>query len=161
MDAYRTTRTVRLAAGTVLVLSPDQAEPRSHLLYGMEPGVYTAKEPLEFKVGETIGLMTPPRKGDSGLERIGPLNIIYVDALAEDEPKFTAGEPYAEEEGVALFVGVQLIDTQNEQNTRDDDQAENPGAASAQSELKKDSAVQTQASEAAAEKSKPKKGAKA
>jgi hypothetical protein len=106
MNAYKTTRTVRFPAGAVLALDEWQANARRHALYEMEPGVYTAKESLEFKAGETIGLMTPPAKGDSGLEPV-------------------------------------------EQNTYDDDKlAENPGAAPAQSELKKDSAVRTQESEA-------------
>jgi hypothetical protein len=133
VNAYKTTRTVRLAAGTVLALSHEQAAPRAHLLYEMEPAVYTAKEPVEFKTGETIGLMTPPAKGDSGLELIGPLEIIRGDGSEAFEP---AGD----------------IDPNNPKSSADGAMsAENPGAASTQSELKKDSAVQTQASEAEAQ----------
>jgi hypothetical protein len=83
MKAYRTLRTVRLAAGTVLALSDAQAAPRQHVLYPMEPFVYTAKEPLEFKAGESIGLMTPPAKGDSGLELIGDWSFDEI-SLGDD-----------------------------------------------------------------------------
>jgi hypothetical protein len=156
MYAYRTTRTVRLSAGTVLALAAAQAAPRSHLLYAMEPGVYTAKEPLEFKSGETIGLMTPPAKGDSGLDLIGPLKIISDDDFKGYDPDLSDDESDNDDNGVVvLFVDGQLRDpessTQADQNNHDDETTENPGAASAQSELKEGSApVQAQASKAEA-----------
>jgi hypothetical protein len=138
MNAYRTTRTVRLAAGTVLALSHDQAAPRAHLLYEMAPAVYTAKEPLEFKAGETIGLMTPPAKGESGLELIGPLEIIRGDGSEEFEP---AGD----------------IDPNNPKSSADGaTSAENPGAAPSDNPQ---SASATE--QAPAEASKPGKKAKA
>lgn len=71
MYAYRTLRPVSFPAGIVLALYLHQAAPRSHLLYEIEPGVYIAKEPVEFKAGETIGLMAEPAKGDSCLEPAG------------------------------------------------------------------------------------------
>jgi hypothetical protein len=83
MNAYRTLRPVQFAVGTVLVLSHDQAERRQHVLHELEPGVYTAKERLEFKAGEFIGLLVPPGKGDSGLALIGPLEIVDGDGSGE------------------------------------------------------------------------------
>jgi hypothetical protein len=128
MKAYRTTRTVRLSAGTVLALAAAQAAPRAHLLYGMEPGVYTAKEPLEFKAGEVIGLMTPPAKGDSGLEDL-QLNWLHSEAGPIFEP----------------------VDAEKPNNPESDTEivGDNPGAALVQAEVDP-APVQAQASKAEA-----------
>lgn len=71
MDSYKTIAPVTFPSGTVLALDAKQAATRLHVLQaGDEPGVYIALQPLEFKVGEIIGLALPPSKGEVGLELI-------------------------------------------------------------------------------------------
>jgi hypothetical protein len=93
MKAYRTLRSILFSAGTVLALDARQASTRAHVLYEMESGVYTAKEPITFKAGETIGLMTPPGKGDSGLEGpLGDWRYDPVESNTHDDDEAKAGE---------------------------------------------------------------------
>lgn len=70
MNAYKTLTPVTFPSGTVLALDAKQAATRTHVLDDLRPGVYVAKQPLEFKAGEVIGLELPPSKGETGLELI-------------------------------------------------------------------------------------------
>jgi hypothetical protein len=60
MKRYETNQTVRLPAGTVLALSPEQIRRRRHLLEPVADGMTVARQPVEFKAGEIIGLDPVP-----------------------------------------------------------------------------------------------------
>lgn len=71
MNQYLTTAAVHFAAGTLFFgLSDSQVATRSHLLTEIEDELYRAEQPVVFKAGEVIGLMTDPAKGETGLELV-------------------------------------------------------------------------------------------
>lgn len=77
METYRTTRTVVLPSGTILALDRHQAEIRAHHLEPMDEWpLYRALDALTFKCGEIIGLVSPPAKGDNGLEPLEPFPAV-------------------------------------------------------------------------------------
>lgn len=70
MDFYKTLETVRLPGGTVLELTPDQARRRSHLLDINEEDDLVARQSVEFKAGEIIGLEQVPLVLKAALEPV-------------------------------------------------------------------------------------------
>lgn len=86
MDSYKIIAPVTFPSGTVLALDGRQAATRLHVLQAEEaPGVYIASQPLEFKIGEIIGLALPPSKGETGLELIEQMK--KADVVDDIEPK--------------------------------------------------------------------------
>jgi hypothetical protein len=70
MEFYQTTQTVRLPAGIILLLNAGQFNARAHLLEPKVDGLTTAKEPVEFKAGEIIGLAQVPLALKTALEPV-------------------------------------------------------------------------------------------
>lgn len=60
MQFFRTNETVRFPGGTVLLLNRDQYSRRQHLLEPVTDGVTCARQLVEFKAGEIIGLNQVP-----------------------------------------------------------------------------------------------------
>ncbi len=81
MKKYRTTSVLALAVGTLVGLTPGQASARSHALKPTgEQDVYEVVGPMQFKVGETIGLPVELPKGLAAF-------VEDPDAPAEPAPK--------------------------------------------------------------------------
>jgi hypothetical protein len=70
MEFYQTTQTVRLPAGIILLLNAGQFNARAHLLEPKVDGFTIAKEPVEFKAGEIIGLEHVPLALKTSLEPV-------------------------------------------------------------------------------------------
>lgn len=66
---FRTTALVRLDPGTALELTKEQASARAHLL-DKRGSKFVALAPLEFKAGEVIGLVNPPKSLLASLQKI-------------------------------------------------------------------------------------------
>ena len=57
MDQFRVTGgPIRLPIGAVVAITPEQLKLREHRLEDLEDGTYRVVEPVEFKVGETLGI---------------------------------------------------------------------------------------------------------
>jgi hypothetical protein len=57
MDQFRVTGgPIRLPIGAVIAITPEQVLIREHRLEDLEGGTYRVVEPVEFKVGETLGI---------------------------------------------------------------------------------------------------------
>lgn len=61
MRFYKTTTSIRLAAGLAVALTAEQVKSRRHLLTIDEDGTITTREPIEFKAGEIVGFEQEPR----------------------------------------------------------------------------------------------------
>jgi hypothetical protein len=89
MEFYKTTQTVRLSAGTILLLTVDQFNARQHLLAPKVDGLTVAKEPVEFKAGEIIGLDQVPLSLKTSLEEVefedGEFNVWLLTNFPDDE----------------------------------------------------------------------------
>jgi hypothetical protein len=79
MDFYKALETVRLPGGTVLELTPEQARRRRHLLDINEDDDLVARQSVEFKAAEVIGLEQVPLVLKAALE---PVDLAM---LKEDE----------------------------------------------------------------------------
>lgn len=90
MEFYTTLSTVRFPSGTKLALNHKQAIPRKHLLKPDVDGMVIAMEPLEFKAGETIGLVSVPLALKAQLQLLefddeGDAEVFGIDWLAMPE----------------------------------------------------------------------------
>ena len=57
MDQFQVTGgPFRLPIGAVVAITPEQLSIREHRLEDLEDGTYRVVEPVEFKVGETLGI---------------------------------------------------------------------------------------------------------
>jgi len=73
MKQYRTTQTLAIGEGTVLRLDESQASVRANRLEPVGDGLYRAKELLQFKRGEVLGIEGEiPKVHESCLEQVEP-----------------------------------------------------------------------------------------
>lgn len=57
MDQFRVTGgPIRVPIGALITITPEQMKLREHRLVDLEDGTYRVVEPVEFKVGETLGI---------------------------------------------------------------------------------------------------------
>lgn len=57
MDHFQVTGgPIRLPIGALITITPEQMKLREHRLVDLEDGTYRVVEPVEFKVGETLGI---------------------------------------------------------------------------------------------------------
>jgi|GEM_PF-2877518 len=85
MDFYKTLETVRLPGGTVLALTSNQIRRRQHLLDVAKYGeTCCAKQAVEFKAGEVIGLEQVPLALETALEPVNLAMLQEGDLLSGD-----------------------------------------------------------------------------
>lgn len=66
---YRTTAIVILPPGSVLELGREQVAARAHLLE-KRGGKYVARDPVQFKAGELLGLASPSKSLLASLQEV-------------------------------------------------------------------------------------------
>ncbi len=67
MKTYRVTSPFNVDPGTVLKLVPAQSAPRKHVLKEIEKGTFQTTGPVQFKVGEVVGIEGALSKRAAGL----------------------------------------------------------------------------------------------
>lgn len=69
MNTYRTTKTITLACGEV-GLTVAQAATRALAIEAVEAGLYRINQPVQFKIGEEIGLAGVEKPMEGSLELV-------------------------------------------------------------------------------------------
>ena len=105
MIPYTVKKTLRLAGGRVGLVTEKQARRRRTCLKPLANGVYEITAPVEFKIGETIGLDEVPKTVNPYLETSEDAAAVAENKLAslEKELKQSRATAAAAEKRLAAF----------------------------------------------------------
>jgi hypothetical protein len=115
MDFYKTLETVRLPGGTVLALTPGQARRRSHLLDINEADDLVARQSVEFKAGEIIGLAHVPLVLKAALEPVDLAMLQEGELLSNDLEDLDEGGLLTIDDSIGLAGAGEKIEATLEQ----------------------------------------------